>query len=170
MDMLEDKNTLQFILDTVYKIGGEPENIETVLQGNYRKDIVSLCYTLTLTANGQQANGGTEQHVRERIEALTLDANLKRETARASLLIEELQKNSLTKSHYKAAGAVCSYLALCEQYKDHLVIKHSLIALSPENAVCFCEKCAAGKPMVRIAGSPPQQYSLPLGWCQFIHK
>ncbi len=33
IEMLENKKTLQFILDTVHKIGGEPEKIESVLQG-----------------------------------------------------------------------------------------------------------------------------------------
>ncbi|XP_064393588.1 uncharacterized protein LOC135341052 [Halichondria panicea] len=151
-EMLENTKTLQFILDTVYKIGGEPEKIDSVLE-----------------ANGH-SNGDSGDQTKERIEALTLDANLKRESMRASLLSEELMKSSLTKYLHKSTSHVCSYLILCERFKDHLVVKHSLISLSPENAVCFCEKCAAGKPMVQIAGNPPQQYSLPLGWCQFIHQ
>ena len=123
-----------------------------------------------MVITGAQANGDAKDQSKERVEALTLDANLKRETMRASKLSEELMKSSLKNDLVRPRSHVCSYLALCERFKDHLVVKHSMISLSPENAVCFCEKCAEGKPMVQIAGSPPQQYSLPLGWCQFIHK
>ncbi len=168
-EMLENTKTLQFILDTVYKIGGEPEKIDSVLEGGWRIEENTVLICLISTANGH-SNGDSGDQTKERIEALTLDANLKRESMRASLLSEELMKSSLTKYLHKSTSHVCSYLILCERFKDHLVVKHSLISLSPENAVCFCEKCAAGKPMVQIAGNPPQQYSLPLGWCQFIHQ
>ena len=120
-----------------------------------------------------KVNGGgspSEIHKRERMQALTLDANLKRETLRASMLSEELVKQSLKKTRKTPQAHVCSYLALCERFKDHLVVRHSIIALGPETAVCFCETCVAGKPIVQIAGSPPQQYTLPVGWCQFIHR
>lgn len=111
-----------------------------------------------------------DEQTRERMQAITLDANLKKESIRASRLSEELVKHSLKSDSPLLRAHVCSYLALCERFKDYLIVKHALIALAPEKAVCFCEKCAAGKPLEQVAGSPPQQYTLPLGWCQFVHK
>lgn len=125
-----------------------------------------------VTCIGPNVNGSSspsEAQKRERMQALELDDNLKRETVRASMLSQELVKLSLKKSPPKTRH-ICSYLALCERYKDQLVVKYSLIALSPETAVCVCETCAAGRPIVQSAGSPPQQYILPGGWCQFIHR
>lgn len=136
----------------------------------------SICNKFNISCTSPvdtKVNGGSspsEVHKRERMQALTLDANLKRETLRASMLSEELVKQSLKKTRKTPNTHVCSYLALCERFKDQLVVKHSIIALGPETAVCFCETCVAGKPIVQIAGSPPQQYTLPVGWCQFIHR
>ena len=44
------------------------------------------------------------------------------------------------------------------------------MAVGPEKGSCYCQECVAGKPIVQVAGSPPQQYSLPLGWCRFVHR
>ena len=58
----------------------------------------------------------------------------------------------------------------CESFKDHLMVRHTLVAIGPEKGSCYCQDCVAGKPIVQVAGSPPQQYSLPLGWCRFVHR
>ena len=109
----------------------------------------------------------------EREKVIALDVNLKKESVRASRLSDILQKNSYkisSSTSSSPSSSLCPYLTACEHYKDHLIIKHSMIALGPENAACFCEKCAAGKPVVESTGSPPQQYNIPVGWCQFIHR
>lgn len=66
--------------------------------------------------------------------------------------------------------AGCAYKAACERYKDQLMLKHSMFALGPELSTCFCEACVAGQPVVQVSGAPPQQYSLPVRWCQFVHR
>ena len=50
------------------------------------------------------------------------------------------------------------------------MVRHTLVAIGPEKGSCYCQQCVAGKPIVQVAGSPPQQYSLPLGWCRFVHR
>ena len=115
-------------------------------------------------------HAGTDQQERERKQVIALDTTLKKESIRASKISEELIKYSMKRDSPVLRTHVCSYLALCERFKDNLIIKHALIALGPEHAVCFCETCAASKPLVQVAGSPPQQYTLPIGWCQFIHR
>lgn len=103
---------------------------------------------------------------------MAVDEELKKESVRASMLSEILQSKSLNSASGRARERehVCSYLAACERYKDHLVIKHGMIALGPEQGSCYCEKCAAGQQALLTAGNPPQQYTLPLGWAQFIHR
>lgn len=106
----------------------------------------------------------------EREHALAVDEKLKKESVRASMLSDILQKKSLKLPTAVKRGNVCSYLAACERYKDHLIIKHSMIALGPENGNCHCDKCASGRQVMLTSGSPPQQYTLPVGWAQFIHR
>lgn len=106
----------------------------------------------------------------ERAQALAVDEKLKKESVRASMLSDILQQKSLKLPMSVERGNVCSYLAKCERYKDHLIIKHSMIALGPENGSCCCDKCAAGRQVTLTTGSPPQQYTLPVGWAQFIHR
>lgn len=108
------------------------------------------------------------------MKALVLDSNLKEEAIKASRLSDELTKQSI-KPHPSSPALrphiyICPYLALCERYKDHLIVKYALIAHGPENARCVCERCVAGKMLMQISGFPPQQYTLPVGWCQFILK
>lgn len=129
-----------------------------------------------LAGSGAKANGsagGTDVKVTERMKALALDSNLKEEAIKASRLSDELTKKALKQnvpsSHQRSN--ICPYLALCERYKDHLIVKYALIAQGPENASCVCaERCAAGKMLMQVSGFPPQQYTLPIGWCQFILK
>ena len=103
--------------------------------------------------------------------ALALDSNLKEEAIKASKLSDELTKQSLKQRVAQSQRAhVCPYQALCERYKDHLIVKYALVAQGPENASCICERCAAGKMLTQVSGFPPQQYTLPVGWCQFILK
>ena len=125
-------------------------------------------------ADGASANGsssGADEKLTERMKALALDSNLKEEALKASRLSDELTKQSIKQVSTPPQRAhVCPYLALCERYKDHLIVKYALIAHGPENARCVCERCAAGKMLMQISGFPPQQYTLPVGWCQFILK
>ena len=112
-----------------------------------------------------------DEATREREQALALDENLKKASLRASMLSSLLQQQSLKQPAASPLSEhICSYLALCERFKDHLVIKHSMIALGPENATCHCEKCSDGEPSLQSTGSPPQQFTLPIGWCQFMHR
>lgn len=127
-------------------------------------------------ADGASANGssnGADEKLTERMKVLALDSNLKEEAIKASKLSDELAKQSLKQpstSPPLQRAHICPYLALCERYKDHLIVKYALIAHGPENAICVCERCAAGKMLMQISGFPPQQYTLPVGWCQFILK
>jgi hypothetical protein len=130
-----------------------------------------------ILADGASANGsssGADMKLTERMKALALDSNLKEEAIKASRLSDELTKQSLKQATSTTPppqrAHVCPYLALCERYKDHLIVKYALIAHGPENASCVCERCAAGKMLMQISGFPPQQYTLPVGWCQFILK
>ena len=104
------------------------------------------------------------------MKALALESNLKEEAIKASRLSDELTKQSIKQTVPPQRAHICPNLALCERYKDHLIVKYALIAQGPENAVCICERCAAGKMLMQISGFPPQQFTLPLGWCQFILK
>ena len=126
------------------------------------------------TGGGAKANGsadGADVKIIERMKALALDSNLKEEAIRASRLSDELTKQSIKKIvPLQQRAHICPYLALCERYKDHLIVKYALISQGPENASCVCERCAAGKMLMQVSGFPPQQYTLPIGWCQFILK
>ena len=107
----------------------------------------------------------------ERQQALALDESLKKTSMRASMLSDLLEEKEL-KPHTSSVERdnICSYLALCERFKDHLVIKHSMMALGPENGYCLCPTCGKDQKLTQMTGSPPQQYTLPLGWCQFMHR
>lgn len=171
--MLKDKATLQFILDTMYEIGGAPQKLPTItgklvpLVTHY--DTSFQCLFLQAEASGDDPL--VNKTALEMEQALSLDEKLKKESVRASMLSDLLQKKSLLKNPpCLQREHICSYLALCERYKDYLVIKQSMIALGPENGSCYCDKCASGKPSVQTAGSPPQQFTLPVGWAQFIHR
>lgn len=132
----------------------------------------SVC-AMYICLGGAKANGsasGEDVKVTERMKALALESNLKEETIKASRLSDELTKQSIKRTVPPQRTHICPYLALCERYKDHLIVKYALIAQGPENAVCVCERCAGGKMLMQISGFPPQQYTLPLGWCQFILK
>lgn len=132
--------------------------------------VVTIIVLILLS--GEEVTNGTsnEGAVLEREKAIALDVNLKRESIRANKLSEILQKESIKKPAPLVRDHVCPYLAACERFKDHLVVKHSMIALGPENANCFCEKCGSDKPRVQVTGNPPQQFVLPLGWAQFVHR
>lgn len=130
---------------------------------------MDVCYS----ADAAKANGSANEvdaKITERMRALKLDSNLKEEAIKASRLSDELTKQSIKPSVPSQRVHVCPNLALCERYKDHLVVKYALIAQGPENATCVCERCAAGKILMQVSGFPPQQYTLPMGWCQFILK
>ena len=109
---------------------------------------------------------------------MAADETMKKESMRASILSDLLQQNlSLhpTPTTHGGSGkgdvgSICPYLSLCERYKDHLVVKHSMIALAPENGRCSCQKCAAEEQVMQVAGKPPQQFVLPVGWAQFMHR
>ena len=125
------------------------------------------------SADGASANGstnGADMKLTERMKALALDSNLKEEAIKASRLSDELTKQSIKPVSSPQRAHICPYLALCERYKDHLIVKYALVAHGPENASCVCERCAAGKMLMQISGFPPQQYTLPIGWCRFILK
>ena len=121
-------------------------------------------------ANGA-ASGSDNVKITERMKALALDSNLKEEAIRASRLSDELTKKLLKPGAAQPQHShICPYLALCERYKDHLIVKYALIAQGPENASCVCERCSSGKMLMQVSGFPPQQYTLPVGWCQFLLK
>jgi len=117
-------------------------------------------------------NPAVQLRKRERLKVLAVDHTLRHESLRASKLSQELRSHSLQQGDVAIAlrEPSCPHLRLCERFKDHLMIKHALFALGPEQATCFCERCTAGQPMVQVSGSPPQQYSLPLGWSHFVHR
>lgn len=157
--MLEDPSTLQFILDTVYQLGGEPQKLEHVRQEAVGSDGGSPTHCDTAV-----------QLRRERVQVLAVDHALRRESLRASRLADELEKKSLTKAAPLLKSPGCPYKVKCENFKDHLMLKHSLYALGPGSSTCYCQQCVAGRPVVQVAGSPPQQHTLPVGWCSFKHR
>jgi hypothetical protein len=162
--MLEDPVTLQFVLDTVQKIGGAPHNLETLQEEALDPDSTSK------EGGGSVRCGGAEMR-RERMKVLAVDHALRRETQRASRLAEELQKVSIARDNpLPLLSPGCVYKSQCESFKDYLMVRHTLVAIGPEKGSCYCQDCVAGKPIVQVAGSPPQQYSLPLGWCRFVHR
>ncbi len=128
-------------------------------------------WTPVLPIAGGGTEGDPDKAVLERQQALDLDANLKRASLHASMLSKQLVQQSLKEAPTPALREhVCSHLALCERFKDNLVIKHSMMALGPENGRCLCGNCSSGKQSLQVAGNPPQQFTLPIGWCQFMHR
>ena len=124
------------------------------------------------------ADEGTEEDaaVLEREAAIAVHDNVRKESLRASLLSDLLREglallwNPPSQPPANTTSKICPYLSLCERYKDHLVVKHSMIALAPEQAHCCCKDCAREEQVMCVAGNPPQQYTLPLGWTQFMHR
>lgn len=124
-----------------------------------------------VSSEGDDSAASTDEAALEREQALALDENLKKASIRASMLSDLLKKQSLKETPAPTPSEhICSYLAVCERFKDHLIIKHSMIALGPENGSCHCHKCIGDQPLVQSSGSPPQQFTLPVGWCQFMHR
>lgn len=143
--MLQDPKTLQFILDTVYKIGGAPKKLNQV------QDEISSVH---VASN------------KEREVAIAVDHTLRRESLRASKLANELKKESLLQDSPSPPPHSCPVLTQCELFKDHLMHKHSLLAIGPCLATCYCNQCSAGGDAVVVTpGSQP--YTLPISWCQF---
>lgn len=140
-EMLKDKETLQFILDKISEMGGAPKNIDKVSESD------------------------------ERVAAIAVDSVLRHETVRAERLADKLRQASVDTPQpipRKIQQPSCTYSSICTRYKDILLLRASLSALAPKRLNCYCITCAAGKPTVAVSGSPPQQYTLPFGWCQFI--
>lgn len=129
-------------------------------------------YSVDVPVSNGTVNSAVQLRKRERLKVLAVDHTLRHESLRASKLSQELRSHSLQQGDVAIAlrEPSCPHLRLCERFKDHLMIKHALFALGPEQATCFCERCTAGQPMVQVSGSPPQQYSLPLGWSHFVHR
>lgn len=129
-------------------------------------------HSVDVPVSNGTVNPAVQLRKRERLKVLAVDHTLRHESLRASKLSQELRSHSLQQGDVATAlrEPSCPHLWLCERFKDHLMIKHALFALGPEQATCFCERCTAGQPMVQVSGSPPQQYSLPLGWSHFVHR
>ena len=104
---------------------------------------------------------------KEREVAIAVDHTLRRESLRASKLADELKKESLLQESPSRAPHSCPTLTQCELFKDHLMDTHSLFAIGPCLARCYCAKCSVGMIAVATSGNPPQPYTLPIGWCQF---
>jgi hypothetical protein len=167
--MLTDKATLQFILDMIQKIGGAPHNLETVQEEavdpeNAGSPKRSVC------GEGVSGGGVHVEMRKERMKVLAVEHALRRETQRASQLSQELKRLSIKGESPTPLSPGCTYKRHCESFKDYLMVRHTLVAIGPEKGSCYCQQCVAGKPLVQVAGSPPQQYSLPLGWCRFVHR
>lgn len=154
--MLEDKATLQFILDTVCQMGGAPQQLNKLdaLIGEEK---------------------GDDTHMREeRAAAIAVDTALRHESLRASRLADELRKRSLQDQETpkpfprKLCTPTCSYSGVATRFKDWLLQRSSLSSLAPLKTNCYCTQCGAGKPVISASGSPPHHYTLPIGWCQFI--
>lgn len=144
--MLEDKPTLQFILDQVYGMGGAPKKFHACKHAS----------------NSQE----------ERAVAIATDSALRHESLRGSKLAEELNKRVSDDMPQavprKVLTPTCSTSCISTRYKEYVLRRNSLGALAPVQVTCYCGTCAAGKPLVAVSGSPPHQYSLPLDWCQFV--
>ncbi|CAI8034911.1 Tyrosine-protein phosphatase corkscrew (Fragment) [Geodia barretti] len=131
--MLEDPVTLQFILDTVLKIGGAPHDLETVQEEALDPDSMSK------EGGGSVRCGGAEMK-RERMKVLAVDHALRREMQRASRLAEELQKVSIARDNpLPLLSPGCVYKSQCESFKDHLMVRHTLVAIGPEKGSCYCQ-------------------------------
>ena len=150
--MIEDKQTLQFILNTLFEMGGAPQKLQQPPE--------------QAESNNRMAE--------ERSAALAMDSVLRHESLRASRLADELRKRSLQEQQTpqaiprKLKPPTCLYSGVCIRYKDKLMERSSLTALAPNQLRCYCVECGAGKPVTAVSGSPPHQYTLPMGWCQFI--
>lgn len=139
--MLQERSTLQFILDRVSEMGGPPKTV----QESADKD--------------------------ERLAAIAMDSVLRAETIRAERLADKIKHitlNSPCPLPRKIHPPSCQYSSVCSRYRDILLLRTSLTALAPIRCNCYCSTCAAGKPTVAVSGVPPQQYTLPIGWAQFI--
>ena len=153
--MLEDRQTLQFILDTVCQMGGAPQKLNK------------------LDAEVGVHKGESQQR-EERAAAIAVDTALRHESLRASRLADELRKRSLQDQEAprplprKLCAPKCTYSAVSTRYKDWLLQRSSLSSLSPIKTHCYCSQCGAGKPVISMCGEPPEHYTLPIGWCQFI--
>ena len=108
----------------------------------------------------------------ERTAAIQMDAALRQESIRASRLADELRKTPHMEVPQPMPRRLilpsCSYSGVCTRYKELLMERSTLTGLSPIKIHCYCNICAAGKPLLAVSGSPPHQYTLPVGWCQFI--
>ena len=139
---------LQFLLDKIQDLGGAPTKIDDKQKYNSNKE--------------------------ERTAAIQMDATLRQESLRASILADELHKTTTSMNIVpqpvprKFVPPTCSYSSVCTRYKELLMQRSSLTGLSPIKIRCYCNLCAAGKPLLAVSGSPPHQYTLPVGWCQFI--
>lgn len=149
--MLKNKKVLQFLLDKIIEFGGAPKKIESQQKYN--------------------ANNLKE----ERTAAIQIDATLRQESLRASRLADEIRKSTNMMetglpqpTPRKFVQPSCSYSGVCTRYKEQLMQRSSLTGLSPIKIHCYCNICAAGKPVLAVSGTPPHQYTLPIGWCQFI--
>lgn len=146
--MLEDTPTLQFILDKIYEMGGAPKRFQDL----------------------DNANGISD----ERAAAIAMDSTLRHESMRASKLADELRKCSTLRGEVprplprKFILPTCTYSGICSRYKEILLQKCSLSAISPIQFTCYCGHCSAGKPAIAVSGAPPHQYTMPFGWCQFV--
>ena len=153
-EMLEDESTLQFMLDTVCQMGGAPQKLK-------------------LDARLGVDEGGSLQR-EERAAAIAVDTALRHESLRASRLADELRKRSLQDQDApkpfprKLHAPKCSYSSVSTRYKDWLLQRSSLSSLSPIKMHCYCTQCGANKPAISTSGDPPEHYTLPIGWCQFI--
>ena len=150
--MLEDKGTLQFILDKIYELGGAPKKFQEVKKSTNSsiKDV-------------------------ERAAAIAMDSTLRHESMRASKLADELRKCSACLNNEipqplprKFVPPTCNYSGVCSRYKEVLLQRNSLSVISPLQCHCHCAHCSAGKPLIAVSGSPPHQYTMPIGWCQFV--
>ncbi|XP_019858439.1 PREDICTED: uncharacterized protein LOC100631926 isoform X2 [Amphimedon queenslandica] len=139
-EMLQEQSTLQFILDRVSEMGGPPKTVQ-------------------------------ESDKDERLAAIAMDSVLRAETIRAERLADKIKHITLNSPYplpRKIHPPSCQYSRVCSRYKDILLLRTSLTALAPIRCNCYCSTCAAGKPTVAVSGVPPQQYTLPIGWTQFI--
>lgn len=153
--MLKNKKVLQFLLDKIIELGGAPKKIESPQH---------------------TSKNNTNNLKEERTAAIQVDATLRQESLRASRLADELRKStSLIETSglpkpvpRKVILPSCSYSGVCTRYKEQIMQRSSLTGLSPIKMHCYCNICAAGKPVLAVSGTPPHQYTLPIGWCQFI--
>ena len=173
--MLQNPGTLQFILDTIYKIGGAPKKLTQLqdeIRGRYYMGWTQWQLDFHMHTHTHTPHFDIGPHVtsnKEREVAIAVDHTLRRESLKASRLADELKKESLLQDPpgHQTPAHSCPVLTQCELFKDHLMDKHSLFAIGPCLATCYCSHCSAGKTVVAPSGTPPRPYNLPVGWCQF---